>query len=259
MRNHIKIIFFDIDGTLIDMERKVISERTVETLCRLQENGIKICVATGRPPISLPDFHGARFDAFLTFNGSFCYTEDKVIYRNPIPNEDVHLIINNAAAIHRPVSIATAKRMSANGKDQDLIDYYAISRQEVTVSDDFAQLADQEIYQIMMGCYPEEYPKVMKNVRHAKIAAWWDRAVDIIPASGGKGIGVQKILEHFQLSPDEAAAFGDGDNDIEMLQAVGTGIAMANASANLKQAADVLCKDVREDGVYMYCKENGLI
>ena len=42
MRNHIKIIFFDIDGTLIDMERKVISERTVETLCRLQENGIKI-------------------------------------------------------------------------------------------------------------------------------------------------------------------------------------------------------------------------
>lgn len=46
MRNHIKIIFFDIDGTLIDMERKVISERTVETLCRLQENGIKICVAT---------------------------------------------------------------------------------------------------------------------------------------------------------------------------------------------------------------------
>ena len=90
MRNHIKIIFFDIDGTLIDMERKVISERTVETLRRLQQNGIKICVATGRPPISLPDFHGARFDAFLTFNGSFCYTEDKVIstarYRSRQPN-----------------------------------------------------------------------------------------------------------------------------------------------------------------------------
>ena len=97
MRNHIKIIFFDIDGTLIDMEQKVISERTVETLCRLQENGIKICVATGRPPISLPDFHGARFDAFLTFNGSLCYTEDTVIYRNPIPTEDVHIIIKNAA------------------------------------------------------------------------------------------------------------------------------------------------------------------
>ena len=259
MRNHIKIIFFDIDGTLIDMERKVISERTVETLRRLQQNGIKICVATGRPPISLPDFHGARFDAFLTFNGSFCYTEDKVIYRNPIPNEDVHLIINNAAAIHRPVSIATAKRMSANGKDQDLIDYYAISRQEVTVSDDFAQLADQEIYQIMMGCYPEEYPKVMKNVRHVKIAAWWDRAVDIIPASGGKGIGVHKILEYYQLNKDEAAAFGDGDNDIEMLQAVGTGIAMANASDRLKQIADDQCGHVREDGVSTYCMSHGLI
>ena len=178
---------------------------------------------------------------------------------SPNQNEDVPLIINNAAARHRPVAIATAKRMSANGKEQDLIDYYDISRQEVTVSDDFAQLADQEIYQIMMGCYPEEYPKVMKNVRHAKIAAWWDRAVDIIPASGGKGIGVHKILEYYQLNKDEAAAFGDGDNDIEMLQAVGTGIAMANASDRLKQIADDQCGHVREDGVSTYCMSHGLI
>ena len=123
MRNHTKIIFFDIDGTLIDMQRKVISDQTVYALKQLQQNGIKICVATGRPPLSLPDFHGVRFDAFLTFNGSLCYTEDAVIYRNPIPTEDVHIIIKNAADIHRPVSIATAERMSANGKDQDLIDY----------------------------------------------------------------------------------------------------------------------------------------
>lgn len=65
----IKIIFFDIDGTLIGMQSKHISPRTVEALHRLRSNGIRLCIATGRAPVTLPDFGGAEFDAYLTFNG----------------------------------------------------------------------------------------------------------------------------------------------------------------------------------------------
>lgn len=54
-------------------------------------------------------------------------------------------------------------------------------------------------------------------------------------------------------------AFGDGNNDIEMLRSVGTGVAMANASDDLKAVADEICKDVAEDGIYHYCLEKGLI
>ena len=54
-------------------------------------------------------------------------------------------------------------------------------------------------------------------------------------------------------------AFGDGNNDIEMLEAVGIGVAMANASDELKNVADEICGDVSEDGVYHYCVEQGLI
>lgn len=50
----IKIIFFDIDGTLIDMQKKQISEKMIETLQKLKKNGIKLCIATGRAPITLP-------------------------------------------------------------------------------------------------------------------------------------------------------------------------------------------------------------
>ena len=59
----IKIIFFDIDGTLIDMQSKHISPRTVEALHLLRANGIRLCIATGRAPVTLPDFGGAEFDA----------------------------------------------------------------------------------------------------------------------------------------------------------------------------------------------------
>ena len=111
----------------------------------------------------------------------------------------------------------------------------------------------------MLGLYESEYANMMKGIRHAKIAAWWDRAADIIPADGGKGVAVGKILEYYHLDRAEAIAFGDGNNDIEMLQSVGTGVAMGNGSKQLKAVADDVCGHVAEDGIYEYCLEHGLI
>jgi trehalose-6-phosphatase len=59
----IKIIFFDIDGTLLDFRKEQLSAKTVEALQRLKENGIKICIATGRSPFCLPKFEGVEFPA----------------------------------------------------------------------------------------------------------------------------------------------------------------------------------------------------
>lgn len=255
----IKIAFFDIDGTLIDFGKHTISEKVTETLKKLKENGIIICIATGRPLKSIPKFEGVEFDAFLAFNSSYCCNLQEVIYKNPIPREDVDRIIQNAKNINRPVSIASAARMGANGKDKDLVDYYALSGQQVEVVEDFDELRNEDIYQIMMGCYEEEYAQVLEGVEGAKITAWWPRAVDIIPSNGGKGIGVEKILEYYHLSREEAIAFGDGANDIEMLQAVGLGVAMENAKDEVKKIADDICESVSEDGVYRYCKKHHLI
>ena len=111
----IKIVFFDIDGTLIDMKKKCISEKTLETLRRLKEKGIRICVATGRSPMQVPRFPGVEFDAFLTYNGSYCFDRHQDIFSNPLGREDVRTLIKNAAGIGRPVSVATKSRLAANG------------------------------------------------------------------------------------------------------------------------------------------------
>lgn len=255
----IKIAFFDYDGTLKDISQKSMSEKTIQTLQKLKENNIIICLATGRTPMTLPDLSEVEFDVFLTFNGSYCFNKKETIFQNPIPSKDVKDIINNAAAINRPVSIATSKRLAANGKDQDLADYYAIAGIEVEVSADFEEVSHEEIFQIMLGCREEEHDQIMKGMKGAQITAWWDRAADIIPAGGGKGTGILKILEYYHLTKDEAIAFGDGNNDIEMLRTVGTGVAMANASDKVKEIADDVCGCVTEDGIYQYCTEHGLI
>ena len=255
----VKIIFFDIDGTLIDMTKKAISDKTVETLIRLKENGVKICIATGRAPGSVPKFEGVDFDAFLTFNGSYCYNSNDTILSTPIPKIDVEKMIENATKINRPVSIASKDRVVANGTDKDLSDYFGFAKQEVPVSDDFDEVLKDEIYQMMMGGRNDEYDDILKDVENARITAWWDRAVDIIPVNGGKGKGIEAILEYYGIDRSESMAFGDGGNDIEMLQTVGTGVAMGNALDNVKAIADEICGTSAEDGIYHYCLENGLI
>ncbi len=254
-----KIVFFDIDGTLIDMQTKKITAPTVEMLHRLQANGVKICIATGRSPVVLPRIEGVEFDAYLTFNGSLCYNREGVIFSNPIPHEDVLRFIRNAAALGRPVCVSTRDRLAANGTDTDLADYFAIANEKVQIADDFEAVCSEDIYQLMLGCRAKDYPALLDGVPGAKIAAWWDRAVDVIPASGGKGIGIEKMLEYYRLDKSEALAFGDGNNDREMLLAVGTGVAMENASPELKAIADEICGPVYADGIYHYCAENGLI
>lgn len=255
----IRIIFFDIDGTLIDMERKEITPQTLEALRRLKERDVRLCLATGRGPLTLPHFEGVEFDVFLTFNGSYCFDRRGTIFSNPLPGEDVQAILRNAAAIHRPVSIATKDQMVANGKDADLIEYYSFAKREVEVSDQFEDVAKGEVYQVMLGCRKEDHPLLLQGTHRSKIAAWWDRAVDIIPSDGGKGEGIRQILSYYHLDRSAALAFGDGDNDIEMLQAVGCGVAMGNASHGLKATADDVCGHVAEDGIYHYCLSHGLL
>ena len=256
----IKIIFFDIDGTLIDMERKLISDKMLMTLKKLKENHIRIGIATGRSPLVIPRFEGVDFDVFLSFNGSYCYNDRQTIFGRPLPKEDVKTIILNGKRMGRHVALATKDRLAANDVDKDLKDYFAIAGLEVPVAPDFDAIAENEdVYQIMAGSREEEYPDLMRGVRASRIAAWWDRAVDIIPEGGGKGVGIERVLAYFGLDRSQAMAFGDGNNDLEMLETVGTGVAMANGSEELKRAADDICPSVSDDGIWQYCLKKGLI
>ena len=254
----IKIAFFDVDGTLVDFDSKRPNETTIQTLKKLKENGIKIIIATGRPPRVIPDF-GVEFDGFLTFNGSYCFAKDHVIYKNPITHEDVLKVIENGNRIGRPVLLMCMDSNGANGCDEDLKDYMWVSKQGVDIPDDFEEYSKQDVFQINVGATKEEEKELIKGIENVKMTSWWPRAGDIIPKDGGKGTAVTKMLEYFGYTKEEAIAFGDGTNDVEMFLAVGTGVAMENATDALKSVAKETCPHVKENGVTQYCKKKGLI
>ena len=199
-----RIIFFDIDGTLIDMEKKRITKPTLDALRRLQQNGILLAIATGRSPLIVPRFDGVEFDVFLTYNGSYCYDRRGDIFASPIPPQDVQTILKNAAALGRPVSVAGRTQLLSNGTDDDLTAYYAIGGRAPVISDKFDEVSRGEVFQLLMGCRESDWPAILKGTSGAKIAAWWDRAVDIIPTSGGKGAGIRKVLAHYGLTKEDA-------------------------------------------------------
>lgn len=258
--NKIKIVFFDIDGTLINYGAEKLTDKTLEALKELKNNGIKIVLATGRAPVSLPDFGDLIFDAKICFNGSLCFTDDKTIYSNPINKNDVYQLVNNATKLDKVSSIATKNKIAANGIEESLKDYFSIANLILNFTPDFDNvLKNEDVFQVMLAATKDEYNDILDKTTDVKIAAWWDRAIDIIPINGGKGQGIRKILEYFNISKDEAMAFGDGNNDLEMFSEVKYSIAMDNASNELKSKSFNICKDVKEDGIYYYLKDNNII
>ena len=236
----IKIAFFDIDGTLLKMGNKEPTDKTVKALNSLRQNGILLCMATGRGYLSIPKFKDITFDVLLTFNGSYVMAGEKIIFRNPLNNNDKHQIIQNLNKMNRAAAISNEHFIVTNGTDEHLEEYFKFGNETLTIADNFDA-------------------QILQGTEDTQITAWWDKAADIIPLNCGKGNAVNAVLSYYGLSKDEAIAFGDGRNDIEMLEAVGTGVAMGNAIEEVKARADVICKSVEEDGVYHYCLEKKLI
>lgn len=255
----IKIAFFDIDGTILAFGKPDMSPKTKEALNKLQQNGVKICIATGRATVTIPKFEGVKFDLTVAFNGSVCILNDEFIVNKMIPTKEVFKIIDNAAKMGKPIAVATNNRIVTNGCDEALKEYFEVANLSATPSEEFESALKEDVYQFMIGCNKSEWDRVLEGTQSAKIAAWWDCAVDIIPKESGKGNAIKKVLEYFNLSVEESIAFGDGGNDVDMLLAAGTGVAMGNAADSVKAAADEVCGSVEDDGVYHYLKEKGLI
>ena len=121
------------------------------------------------------------------------------------------------------------------------------------------ELLGGRVYQFVPFVTPGEegmFLEVMPGCTHTR---WHPKGIDLLPRDGGKGVGVRLTMERYGFAPEEVMAFGDGDNDMPMLEAAGLSVAMGNGDQAVKDMADYVTGTVEEDGVSQALRHFGLL
>lgn len=256
-----KIVILDIDGTILP-HGKSISPATIQSIQQLRNKDMKVVIATGRPPYFAESIlQETGVDSAVFFNGSYAFHEGKEIYKNAIDKEILQKIQQLSQNYQHPLTFLGGTSF----KVTDLTHPYI---KEAYVHDEWMpELApprfwlDQDIYQLFLHCDIEEELHYQAEIPQLDFRRWTSGAktCDVNLSKSNKAVGLSKLLEKIGIAPDEAVAFGDGINDIEMLSFVGMGVAMGSAHDEVKQAAKMVTFSVEEDGVCFGLKQLGLI
>jgi Cof subfamily protein (haloacid dehalogenase superfamily) len=254
-----KIVFFDIDGTLLDHEKNLPSS-TKKAINILKENGVFVAIATGRAPFMFTNLLAELdIDSYVSFNGQFVVFENEVIYKNPLSQTDLDSLLQETKKNEHPLIFMNEKTMKATTKHHPFIETSMGSLLMPHPDEDSSFFIDKEIYQSLLFCETGEEQFYYENYPEFDFIRWHQYSVDILPKGGSKAEGIKKMIQRLGFELKDVYAFGDGLNDLEMLKAVGTGVAMGNGVPEAKALANMVTSDVSEDGIWNGLKELKLI
>lgn len=253
----INAIFFDIDGTLLSFRTQTVPVNTLKALRQLHQDGIRLFLCTGRPPRHvemLREKLDIPFDGYVLLNGQYCTDQNRqCFYHNPHKTENLRKIIAWLKK-HPDVRSSFMERdyVYTNIPMDPHAPYYQ-------PCEPIERCLSHTTYQVSPSITLETEHLLLSQIPGIKSARWSDEGTDLIPLDGGKAVGMQKMLEHFLLNPQNCMSFGDGLNDVEMLTYSHIGVAMGNGNVFLKQHADYVTDDIDEDGLYHALQYFGLI
>lgn len=255
-----KAIFFDIDGTLVSFQTHRVSSGVLDGLRRLQEKGIRLFIATGRHRSAI----GAAanvfpFDGFITLNGQYCYTRDKVLRSNPFSPWAADHLIDLLEERKLPCVVLEAEESYTVNRDPraDLFP----NELDIPLPPDLplSQMRGREIYQAVTFLTREEELAIGDPFPGLEALRWHPKFADVIAPGGGKDHGMDAMLAHFGIDLADTMAFGDGENDLTMLHHAQIGVAMGNGNDKVRTQADYVTGTVDEDGILTALEHFGVL
>lgn len=254
------IIFFDIDGTLLDDDKRLPAS-TKEAVFKLKELGHEVAIATGRAPFMFEELREELgIDTFVSFNGQYVVLQGKPIHRNPLNERALEQLTVTAAENNHPLVYMDAFDMKTSVPEHDWI-AESMGTLKLTKKPSHGPdyFRSREIYQTLLFCQHEEELQYEETFREFDFIRWHPLSVDVLPAGGSKAKGIEKLVSAMGLSIENAYAFGDGLNDIEMLSYVPNSVAMGNAVPEVKEAARYETIHVNDGGILHGLKLVGLL
>lgn len=248
-----KLIFLDLDGTIIDHSIHAIPKSAVQAINKARANGHEVVLATGRPPsltgLLLKEIH---FDAFVGANGRYVSYEGEVLRKKVIPRKTLDAFLEDMDAHDIDVAfLGTKDYFIRKERPNELVhsfsEHYHIPYPKLITDPD----ALNDVLQMVMffnhegslESFNRKYPELDFNISSPYTA-------DVNTKDGLKEIGIKVFTDYLDIPIEDTIAIGDGHNDISMIQLAGTGVAMGNACEPLKNAADIVTDTVSNDGLY---------
>lgn len=258
-----KLVSFDLDMTLLNHETYAIPDSALEALRRLREQGHVVVLATGR---DMDNHYSRKYrdtvgaDAVIHMNGTKITVGDQLIYEHRM----------DLGLLKRVLDFAEEQGYSLGATIGDE-DYYTHS--ELVRENDLRRwgncgrqfrdpkkLLDLGVRTLAYIGAPEGAHVIEEAFPELKLPLFAGlQGADVIEKAASKAQGLERLCRHYGIDLKDTYAFGDSMNDYEIVQTAGVGIAMGNALEVLKEAADYVTADIREDGVYKACVHFGLI
>lgn len=255
-----KLIFFDIDGTLLDHEKKLPSS-TKEAIFQLKEKGHEVAIATGRAPFMYTDLREELgIHTFVSYNGQYVVFNGEKLYTNPLNTASLIKLTETAVSNNHPIVFMDHEDMKANVPEHPSIkEGLASLKIKQFPGHDPYYYKGRELYQSLLFCPEGEEKQYEAEFTDFDFVRWHPLSVDVLPKGGSKAKGIEKLVEKLGFSKEDVYAFGDALNDMEMLTTVYNSVAMGNAMDEVKSVAKYVTKSVEDDGIYHGLKMVGLL
>ncbi|MDF2607643.1 MAG: Cof-type family hydrolase [Bacillales bacterium] len=258
--NNKHMIALDLDGTLLN-DDKVISSKTKAILGRLKEAGHEIVIATGRPNRGSINYYNelALRTPKINFNGALVHKP----YSSDFNEIHMPLDINKALDLIRDI-----ENIGINNIITEIKDHVYISNKDF-LHDQLVKMGNPKIQvgpirqnlgdhptSILVSYRENEYG-LIRNYLEENHSSWIEHRhwgapfniIEIIKTGINKAYGLKIVADHLGVEHNNIIAFGDEDNDLEMIKFAGIGVAMGNAIPELKSCADIITKTNNEDGI----------
>lgn len=250
-----KAVFFDMDGTLWDQNMQI-QKSTAEAILRLRENGHYAFICSGRSRAAIQAkelLEDIGFDGIIAGCGTHIEYQGRIIFERLLSAEELEELLANLKK-YRIASILEGKQYLYADKENFGGDPY-VAYLEKILGCGFLSMKEYA------GRY--EANKISADITRGDVKGFQEalgdrynlichgkRVMEILPAGFSKASGIQWLCSYLNIAKEHTYAFGDGANDVEMLQYACYGIAMGNGVQEAKDAADYVTSSVLEDGIY---------
>ncbi|RZI49625.1 HAD family hydrolase [Lactococcus kimchii] len=254
----IKYIFSDLDGTLLNTEGKI-SEQSQKIIKNCQ---IPFTLVSARTPQAMEEFI-EQLDLTspqIAFNGGLIFDKTHTIAENTLARSTVKHLVQIIKKNYPKLSLSfyTRENWYVEQLDEPIKEEMRFTPQQPKIVNFTKQLEKKsatKIFKILL-IFPDEeqleQTKLTLEALHLPdiiIQKTWESYLEITSKKAQKAFAIKTIAKINHLKKEELAAFGDNENDLSMLQAVGCPIAMENASNKIKKLAKLITKKNDEDGV----------